>query len=153
MTTPHADTAEQRDALLASLDAFTRAYIDCALWSSTDSSEEESAGEFIDQNYGPEDLSLETLRGAVDDCAAFQKECSADLDCAYGNDSEDDVSRRSRSVYDASNAGHDLWLTRNGHGAGFWDRGLGAIGERLSKAAKAYGSVDLVVSEGVIYGE
>lgn len=20
-------------------------------------------------------------------------------------------------------AGHDLWLTRNGHGAGFWDRG------------------------------
>ena len=24
--------------------------------------------------------------------------------------------------------GHDLWLTRNGHGAGFWDRGLGAQG-------------------------
>jgi len=23
-----------------------------------------------------------------------------------------------------SQIGHDLWLTRNGHGAGFWDRGL-----------------------------
>lgn len=29
-------------------------------------------------------------------------------------------------------AGHDLWLTRNGHGAGFWDRGLGDIGEKLN---------------------
>lgn len=44
---------------------------------------------------------------------------------------------------DASSwAGHDLWLTRNGHGAGFWDRGLGALGERLSEAAKGYGSAD-----------
>lgn len=143
MTTPHDDTADQRDALLANLDAFTQAYIECALWSSTDNSEEESAGEFIDQNYGPEDLSLETLRGAVDDCAAFQTEMKGTLYSAY----------KVRPSYDASNAGHDFWLTRNGHGAGFWDRGLGDIGERLSKAAKSYGSVDLVVSEGVIYGE
>lgn len=24
--------------------------------------------------------------------------------------------------YDMAQVGHDLWLTRNGHGAGFWDR-------------------------------
>ena len=38
-------------------------------------------------------------------------------------------------------AGHDFWLTRNGHGAGFWDRGdlygsnetIGDIGDYLSK--------------------
>jgi hypothetical protein len=24
--------------------------------------------------------------------------------------------------YSAEQLGHDLWLTRNGHGAGFWDR-------------------------------
>lgn len=30
--------------------------------------------------------------------------------------------------------GHDFWLTRNGHGAGFWDRGLGDAGEALTKA-------------------
>ena len=24
--------------------------------------------------------------------------------------------------YPAEQVGHDLWLTRNGHGAGFWDR-------------------------------
>ena len=26
---------------------------------------------------------------------------------------------------------HDYWLTRNGHGVGFWDRGLGPVGDRL----------------------
>jgi len=26
------------------------------------------------------------------------------------------------SQYDAAQIGHDLWLTRNGHGVGFWDR-------------------------------
>lgn len=36
--------------------------------------------------------------------------------------------------------GHDLWLTRNGHGAGFWDRGLGEIGDQLSEIARAMGS-------------
>lgn len=32
-------------------------------------------------------------------------------------------------------AGHNFWLTRNGHGAGFWDRGLGGIGDALTAAA------------------
>jgi len=40
---------------------------------------------------------------------------------------------------DPEQCGHDFALTRNGHGAGFWDRGLGERGERLSKAAKVYG--------------
>ena len=40
-------------------------------------------------------------------------------------------------------AGHDLFLTRNGHGVGFWDRQFNElsteIGERLSEAAKEMG--------------
>lgn len=35
--------------------------------------------------------------------------------------------------------GHDITLTRNGHGAGFWDRGYGPRGERLSTSARALG--------------
>lgn len=38
-----------------------------------------------------------------------------------------------------SQIGHDLWLTRNGHGAGFWGRGLGEVGEQLSEIAKEMG--------------
>lgn len=32
---------------------------------------------------------------------------------------------------------HDYWLTRNHHGAGFWDRGLGDLGDRLTFAAQS----------------
>jgi hypothetical protein len=50
------------------------------------------------------------------------------------------------SFQDALEAfGHDFWLTRNGHGAGFWDRGLGALGDRLTDASKPYGEVNLWV--------
>ncbi len=38
--------------------------------------------------------------------------------------------------------GHDLWLTRNRHGTGFWDRGLGALGDRLADAARSLGEAD-----------
>src|SRR5215213_9921810 len=55
-----------------------------------------------------------------------------------------------RSHY--SQAGHDFWLTRNRHGAGFWDRGLGDLSNRLSDASKVYGEVDLYVGDdGQIY--
>ena len=36
-------------------------------------------------------------------------------------------------------AGHDFWLTRNGHGAGFWDGDWPQYGELLTKAAEGYG--------------
>ena len=44
-------------------------------------------------------------------------------------------------------AGHDFWLTRNGHGAGFWDRGLGQLGDDLTDAAKSFGSCDAYVGD------
>ena len=42
--------------------------------------------------------------------------------------------------------GHDFILTRNHHGAGFWDRGLGERGERLTSAAHAYGGIRAYIS-------
>lgn len=35
--------------------------------------------------------------------------------------------------------GHDLWLTRQGHGAGFWDGGWPAIGDALTEVCKRMG--------------
>ena len=43
--------------------------------------------------------------------------------------------------------GHDIWLTRNSHGAGFWDRGLGSLGNKLSDTAKHMGSADAYVGD------
>lgn len=55
--------------------------------------------------------------------------------------------------YGWDSAGHDYALTRNRHGAGFWDRGLGAVGEELTDIAQAYGESWLYVSdEGYLEG-
>ena len=42
-----------------------------------------------------------------------------------------------------SNAGHDFHLTRNRHGAGFWDGDWGELGDRLTEAAHTYGSCEV----------
>lgn len=38
---------------------------------------------------------------------------------------------------------HDFSLTRNGHGAGFWDRGLGELGEWLTVMSRDFGEQSL----------
>lgn len=44
------------------------------------------------------------------------------------------------SDLDPAQSGHDFALTRNGHGAGFWDRGIGERGDILTAASHAYGT-------------
>jgi hypothetical protein len=116
------------------MDRFTIAYIEAALWSSTDNSDD-SGGNPLDDNYGIDDLAPETIQSIIEDCQAFQ------------NEHLDDIAN------DLERAGHDFWLTRNGHGAGFWDGDWDdEIGGRLTKASYAYGSVDLYIGDdGRIY--
>lgn len=54
---------------------------------------------------------------------------------------------------DEAQNGHDFWLTRNGHGVGFWDRGYDKeVGDALTKASESFGEVDLYVGDdGRIY--
>lgn len=41
-------------------------------------------------------------------------------------------------------AGHDFWMTRNGHGVGFWDGDWSEpAGSRLDEITKAFPQVDL----------
>lgn len=116
------------------MDKFTTAYIEAALWSSTDNSDE-SGGRPLDFNYGVEDIAPETIASILDDCKAFQE--------AHANDIGDNLEQ----------AGHDFWLTRNHHGAGFWDGDWpDDVGERLTEASHAFGNVDLYVGDdGLIY--
>jgi len=116
------------------MDPFTIAYIEAALWSSTDESDEQG-GEPLDANYGLNDIAPETLASILNDCEAFQQDHAEDI----GGELE--------------RAGHDFWLTRNGHGAGFWDGDWDeGIGLRLTDASDVYGSVDLYVGDdGLIY--
>jgi hypothetical protein len=117
------------------MDAFTRSYIATALWSSMDNADDQG-GEPLDANYGPEDLAPEALASMMEDCRAFQR------------DHRDDI------ALDPERAGHDFWLTRNHHGAGFWDGDWPPdVGPRLTAASHVYGCVDLYVGDdGLIYG-
>lgn len=126
----------ESDSNASKLDVFTAAYVAAALWSSTDESDE-CGGEPMDSNYGVEDIAPQTLDEMREDCAAFQRDNAAELERAA----------RVKPGYDLSQAGHDFWLTRNRHGAGFWDRGIGSAGEILTKAAHAWGSVDLYIGD------
>jgi hypothetical protein len=49
---------------------------------------------------------------------------------------------------DPEQAGHDFALTRNRHGAGFWDRGLGEAGDKLTEAAHVYGESSAWMRDG-----
>lgn len=48
--------------------------------------------------------------------------------------------------------GHDMTLTRNGHGAGFWDRGMGEIGDVLTDWAKGLGTLSVFHGTGDTLG-
>jgi hypothetical protein len=117
------------------IDTFTRAYLECALWSSTDESTPQG-GEPMDQNYSVTDIAPDTLAAMVRDCQKFQQENADDI------------------AFQCDRAGHDFWLTRNGHGAGFWDGDWpNEVGTRLTEASKKYGEFNLYIGDdGLIYG-
>jgi hypothetical protein len=111
------------------VDAVTRGYLDCAEWLLDESADRDACVGW----------SVEAIANAVEECADFI--------AANGDDVAAYVEKRPEE-----SAGHDFFLTRNGHGAGFWDRGLGALGERLTKAAHAYSSRDAYMGDdGFLY--
>jgi hypothetical protein len=125
------------------IEEFTHGYIIAALWSSTDGD-----GNPLDDTHEADDLAEETRQKMEKDCHKFFEECNEDLW----------IYRDKRALpidadYTAAEcAGHDFWLTRCGHGAGFWDRGIGPVGDRLTDAANKFGNVDLYIGDdGKIY--
>lgn len=100
----------------AKADPFVTAYLTAALWSSTD-----DCNVPLENNYTPSDFALEAMLQAVSDCNAFR--------AGAGN---------LLSNITPEQAGHVFWLTRNHHGAGFCDRGLGDTGEKLTKLAQKF---------------
>jgi len=108
---------------VVALDTFTASYIETAMWSSLDDD-----GNSLDTRE-VSDIDATTLRLMQIDCERFQ--------ILHGHLLDDREKR----------AGHDFWLTRNGHGAGFWDGDWPEYGEYLTKASKAFGEMDLMIGD------
>jgi len=124
----------RKSALLDSLDDFTHGYLEAAVWSSN-----RDDGEPLDRDFSAENLTVAALRRARSECRDFQL-ANASLLATYHE-----------AGFTESDAGNDFWLTRNRHGAGFWDRGLGQIGRDLADAAHACGGQDLYVWRGRLH--
>ncbi len=122
--------------MTTTLSTFTRAYIECALWSSTDDNDEP-----LDANYSIDDLAPETLAKMQADCESFESEWSEAI-AEYREDTGEG----------ATQIGHDFWLTRNRHGAGFWESNS-QWGQVLTTACHNYfGECNLYVGDdGLIY--
>ncbi len=126
------------------LTPFLEAYMTAALWSTTHTidpinpDDEDAEGETrnLDDDFSILDIHPDTVKEMAKDCAKFQTENRLHLLAAY-----------KREGYTESSAGHDFWLTRNGHGVGFWDRGLGVVGDTLTAAAKQFKECNLCIGD------
>ena len=108
---------------------FVRQYVATMLWSSNDESDE-YGGEPMDKNYSAADISDEAWAVILSDCDKFWRE-------NYDDCTEESMLRPGCPI---EGAGHDFWLTRNRHGAGFWDGDWEyPMAIRLTENAKAFG--------------
>ena len=115
-----ATTAEEESV---GLDDFTSSYIMAVYWTDTGDDGQAPSNARLDASF---------REAIISDCAQFQAQHFNLLAEYYACGAN----------HDEWQAAHDFWLTRNGHGAGFWDRDLpGDLGERLTAACKAFGEV------------
>lgn len=122
------------------LDDFTRHYLVAALWASTTSSAD--MPEPLDAYFTIDDIGPNFLNKAIEDCRDFQRQQHHLLARAYAFYIENGNAAHPDAGSPEACAGHDFWLTRGRHGAGFWDRGMGELGQLLTDAAHAAGEVD-----------
>lgn len=116
------------------LDTFTRQFLETALWAEND--HDKDGNPPLDKDWSITDIAEETVLKLKADCDSF-RESNAELLAQAGDDEQN---------------GHDFWLTRNGHGVGYWDRGYSKdVSDKLTEACKAYGSVFLYVQDGKIH--
>ena len=114
------------------LNAMTESYLVAALWSTTDDEDEP-----LDANYSIEDIAPESIKAAMADCELFEEKAGELLE---------GMSREGSEVRDR--VGFDFWLTRNGHGAGFWDGDYEKeVGRKLTEISEEFGESNLYVGD------
>jgi len=123
-----------------SLESFTDAYIEAALFSATD-----DEGEPLDSRFDRSDIATSTVSAMELDCADFYEEFKPVWS-----------GKCLTNVREDEQAGHDFWFTRNGHGVGFWEKSdwKPSAGAKLTEGADSFGGFDLYVGDdGMIHGQ
>lgn len=118
---------------IGDMDAIVRQYVETALWSTPD----HDTGRCLDAEHDAGDIDPAGMVSIRTDLYGFV------------SDPENGDALRAYVAHtgDESMIGHDFALNRDGHGAGFWDRGAGDAGQHLSEACKPYGESGLYVGD------
>lgn len=107
---------------------FLASYIETAVWSSTDM----DGTPLNDSKYSDTEFSNSAIQAMTKDCLEFIERSAGILDA---NTNEYPVA-------------HDFWLTRNGHGAGFWDGDYPEpISSQLTKLSEEFGECNLYIGD------
>ncbi len=115
------------------LSEVTRHYVTALLWSETDDDGP------LDAIYDASDIAESAMAEIRADVEGFVRGCESERPHIFGGISAEMI-------------GYDFALTRNRHGAGFWDRGLGSRGDWLTEQCRPYGTQSLYVGDdGKIY--
>lgn len=125
------------------MEEFIEGYLEALFWSEVidQGTEEEPGplnGDLFDDHFGPEDLDPEVMEEIRKDCEDFYE--------AHADEWQGQIS----DAY----AGHNFCLSRNGHGAGFFDaEGLSEdLREKLQDECDPYGSQSLYLGDdGKVY--
>jgi hypothetical protein len=121
------------------LNEFDTAYLVCALWTSADDSIE--AERHLDSEYSIYDFDESALEKAKHECLEFR---------------ENNVGlfARAETVWEGSEEafyskmGHNFWLSRNGHGAGYFDEiPNDPVWDLLQEQARGCGEIDAYVGD------
>ena len=138
----------------ADVDAMVDGYIDCQLWAQGDFEHSPDSeyhdcddcahGEFLSTFYGRDDISDDYVSRVREEIAGIVVNHPLAVRMFLNSGMFRSANSRERN----EQFGMDFYLTREGHGAGFWDRGLGLLGDYLTTIAKYHGSADLLTDDG-----
>ena len=130
------------------LRAFVEGYAEALLWAGQDWSAVDDISEHnprpIDENHSVDDISVPLWLEIIDECFAFISEETT-------SEALSEAMELGSPGYGWEGAGIDFYLTRNRHGAGFWDRGFGTVGAVLTAAAHPWGSTDEWCADGLVW--
>lgn len=114
---------------------FWKSYVECSLWSSSLIDDNgNDLGNFLDVGLCEENFDAKSWWMLAKE--AYVAFLTMQLICS-----------KAQTVLAPDQMGHDFWLTRNRHGAGFWDRGLGDLGKELTDYCHHLGEVNLYTYE------
>jgi hypothetical protein len=127
----------QSTATPAPMSDMVQSYLVTALWAETDNSDPNTGGDPLDKNYTIYDFAPDAVAKATADCAEFERRAGSLLE---------GIERQGQDVPDV--IGFHFWLTRNHHGAGFWDGDYPKeIGEALTKISHEFGEENAYVGD------